>query len=135
MRSERATLRKSRETSVVIMTETQHSPWSVRKILMLVCLFLVYFVVFAAYSVYTPFFPSEVSMTFMSIIHLTETLKNIDCEIRIVDYGLGIKHKFTWLGLSTGIHCRVNSLIHYYVLSLVLAAHVLIERQPVVWGG
>ena len=47
----------------VNVSETEHSPWSVRKILILVSLFLVYFDVLAAYSVYTPFFPSEVSIT------------------------------------------------------------------------
>ena len=50
----------------VNVSGTQHSPdspWTVRKILILVSLFLVYFVVFAAYSVYAPFFPSEVSIT------------------------------------------------------------------------
>ena len=45
---------------------TQQSPWTVRKILILVPLFLVYFVVFAAYSVYAPFFPSEVSIIIRS---------------------------------------------------------------------
>ena len=43
--------------------------------------------------------------------------RNIDCGIQYVDYGLGIKHEFTWVGFSTLlIHCRVN-----FVL--------LIERQ------
>ena len=54
----------------------RHFPWTVRKILILVSLFLVYFLVFAVFSEPTPFFPNEVSV--FSIISNSSLLYNGD---------------------------------------------------------
>jgi len=54
----------------------RHFPWTVRKILILVSLFLVYFLVFAVFLEPTPFFPNEVSV--FSIISNSSLLYNGD---------------------------------------------------------